>query len=135
MTWKTVPDVELVAKADELQAERYTDSWLLANDHRRLEAREVKIREGVYVIQNMLKTPGGLIRVTAVNDEGKLHEVHLSGDFFFYPAEDLLQLEKALEGVAVDASSVTEAVSRFYALRSIESPGVQPGDFARLLIS
>lgn len=134
MTYKTVPDPELVAKAEELQAERCTPEWLFANDRRRPEARQVKIREGVYVIQNMLKTPGGLIRVTAVNEDGKLHDVHISGDFFFYPAEDLAGLEQSLNGVAADAASVAGVVAQFYARRSIESPGVQPEDFARVLI-
>jgi lipoate---protein ligase len=134
MELKTVPDSDLVAKADELQDERHTPEWLFANDRRRPDARQVKIREGVYVIQNMLKTPGGLIRVTAVNEDGKLQDVHISGDFFFYPAEDLPGLEKALHGVAADTSSVIAAVAQFYEQRSIESPGVQPADFARVLI-
>ncbi len=133
MTYKTVPDPELVAKADELQAERYTDEWLFANDRRRPDARQIKIREGVYVVQNMLKTPGGLIRVTAVNENGKLRDVHISGDFFFFPAGDLPALEKSLDGVSADPESVTEAVAQFYARRSVESPGVQPADFARVL--
>jgi lipoate---protein ligase len=134
MSYKTSPDPELVAKANELQAEHYTPEWLFANDRRRLDARQVKIREDVYVIQNMLKTPGGLIRVTAVNEDGKLHDVHISGDFFFYPAEDLPGLEKSLNGVTADPASVTDAVAKFYSRRSIESPGVQAEDFARVLI-
>jgi lipoate---protein ligase len=134
MTCETTPDLELVAKADELQADHYTNEWLFANDRRRPDARQVKIREGVYVIQNMLKTPGGLIRVTAVNQDGRLHDVHISGDFFFYPAEDLPRLEDALDGVLADTASVIETVAKFYTSQTIQSPGVQPGDFARVLI-
>ncbi len=134
MTFKTSPDPELVAKAEDLQAERHTTEWLYANDRRRPDERQVKIREGVYVIQNLLKTPGGLIRVTAVNEDGRLRDVHLSGDFFFYPAEDLPELEQALDGVLADIESVTRSVAEFYERRSVESPGVLPGDFARVLI-
>jgi len=134
MTFKTSPDSDLIAKADELQAERYTSEWLLANDRRRPDARQVKIREGVYVLQNILKTPGGLIRVTAVNEGGRLRNVHISGDFFFYPAEDLPELERSLDGVLADAGSVTGTVAQFYARRMVESPGVQPEDFARVLV-
>ena len=104
------------------------------NDRRRPEPRQVKIREGVYVIQNMLKTPGGLIRVTAVNEDGKLRDVHISGDFFFYPADDLPALERDLNGVQADCCSVTEKVVQFYARQTVESPGVQPEDFAHILV-
>lgn len=134
MTFKTAPDAELVLKADELQAERYAPEWLFANDRRRPDARQVKIREGVYVIQNMLKTPGGLIRVTAVNADGRLRDVHISGDFFFYPAEGLPALERALEGVQAEAAAVTEATAQFYARQAVDSPGVLPEDFGRVLV-
>jgi lipoate---protein ligase len=134
MTLKTSPDPEMAARANELQLERQTPEWLLANDHRRIDARQVKIREGVYVIQNMLKTPGGLIRVTAANEDGRLHDIHLSGDFFFYPADDLPGLETVLEGIHADPASITDAVTGFYTRQGIESPGVHPDDFARVLI-
>ena len=134
MRRKTVPDADLVAKADELQAERHTPEWLLANDRRRPDARQVKIREGVYVIQNMFKAPGGLIRVTAVNDDGMLRDVHLSGDFFFYPADTLPELERSLDGVKAQSEAITRAIEDFYAGHAVETPGIQPGDFARALI-
>lgn len=134
MTRKTAPDADLVAKAEELQAERDTPEWLLANDRRRPDARQVKIREGVYVIQNMFKAPGGLIRVTAVNDDGLLRDVHLSGDFFFYPADSLPELERSLDGVKAQNEAITQAIEDFYARHAVETPGIQPGDFARALI-
>ena len=126
-------DRELVQKADELLAVMYTPEWLSANDLRRPHPDQVKIREGVYVIQNMLKTPGGLMRVTAVKEEGKLRDVHISGDFFFYPAESLPDLERALNGVASDEKSVASLIEHFYAERSIKSPGLQPVDIAKAL--
>jgi lipoate-protein ligase A len=134
MNLKTTPDPAMVVKANELQQELHTPEWLFANDHRRIDTRQVKIREGVYVIQNILKTPGGLIRVTAVNVDGRLHDIHLSGDFFFYPADGLPGLEIALEDVYADPGSVTDAVSRFYTRQCVESPGVHPEDIARVLI-
>ena len=133
MVHKTAPDAELVALAEKLQTERHTDDWLFMNDRRRSDDRQVKIREGIYVIQNMLKTPGGLIRVTAVNNDGRLQDVHISGDFFIYPAEGLPELERSLEGVAVDQAAITEVLTAFYACQAIETPGVQPADFAAVL--
>lgn len=126
-------DAELTAKADELLKEMNTPEWLLDNDRRRPDSRQVKISEGVYVIQKMLKTPGGLIRVTAVNHEGKLKDVHISGDFFFFPANRLMELEKSLENIPVDALSITQTVEKFYQQNEVESPGVVPADFGQVL--
>jgi lipoate---protein ligase len=127
-------DEELLKKADELLAVMHTQEWLHSNDSRRPRADQVKIREGVYVVQNMLKAPGGLIRVTAVNEDGVLKDVHLSGDFFFYPAESLPALEKSLHGVAADLATVAQFIENFYAQNKIESPGVLPMDFAKILV-
>ena len=81
----------------------------------------------------MLKTPGGLVRVTAVNDGGHLHDMHISGDFFFYPAGSLPALEKYLEGISLDPQAVSQAIEQFYARESIEAPGLQPQDFTKIL--
>jgi lipoate-protein ligase A len=126
-------DVELVQKADELMLEMNTPEWLLANDRRRPDASQVKIAEGLYVVQKMLKTPGGLIRATAVSRDGHLSDVHISGDFFFFPTSSLLELEKNLEGVYADTKTIEQVVANFYQQHAIESPGVVPADFANVL--
>jgi len=126
-------DEQLTRKADELLAEMNTPEWLLANDRRRPDSTQVKIAEGIYVVQKMLKTPGGLIRATAVNRGGQLGDVHLSGDFFFFPAARLIDLEQALEGAPADTQSIARVVEEFYQRQAIESPGVVPADFAQVL--
>jgi len=126
-------DAELVQKADELMLEMNIPEWLLANDRRRSETAQVKIAEGIYVVQKMLKTPGGLIRVTAINRDGHLGDVHISGDFFFFPAPSLLELEKTLEGVYANTKTIEQVVAHFYQQHTIESPGVVPADFANVL--
>jgi len=126
-------DLELTEKADELLVEMNNPEWLLANDQRRPDSKQVKIAEGIYVIQRMLKTPGGLIRVTAVNHEGKLNEVHISGDFFFFPADALMDLEMTLQDVPADALAITQVVDKFYQQHGVESPGVVPSDFGQVL--
>ncbi len=126
-------DAELVQKAEEILVEMNTPAWLLANDRRRPDSSQVKIAEGVFVMQKMVKTPGGLIRITAVNKEGILQDVHISGDFFFFPAASLELLEQALDGVSVDSLSVNTVVEEFYRQHKVESPGVTPQDFAQLL--
>ena len=109
-----------------------TPEWLLRNDHRRPEFKQVKIAEGIYVIQKMMKTPGGLIRVSAVNDNGKLKDVHISGDFFFFPSASLVDLEKSLENLPVEDEAISRKVEDFYKKNTIESPGVMPADFGKV---
>jgi len=133
MDWKKDANPEQAALSNRLMTERDVPDWLLANDRRRPDTRQVKIREGVFVIQNMFKAPGGLIRVTAIKDDGLLHDVHLSGDFFFFPAEKLPLLEQALEGTPADMDAIRHVVEAFYISQSVESPGLQPADFARVL--
>ena len=128
-------DDELIAKADELLAEMNTPEWLMANDRRNPDSKQVKIAEGIYVIQKMLKTPGGLIRVTAINNEGVLNDVHISGDFFFFPAPRLIDLERSLEGVRMDPIAITSAIETFYKANQIESPGVLPEDYSKVLLA
>jgi lipoate-protein ligase A len=124
---------DLQARADQLMAEMNRPDWLFENDRRRPDVRQVKIAEGVTVIQKVVKTPGGLIRATAVNQHGHLSQVHLSGDFFFYPAPRLADLERALEGVEVQPEAIAATVHQFYHQYAVESPGVAPEDFAGVL--
>ena len=133
---KLVPkplDAGLTTKADELLAEMNTPEWLLANDRRRPDEKRVKIAEGVVIIQKVFKAPGGLMRLTAVNQDGRLRQVHISGDFFFFPATAVIGLEKALENMPAEATAITRVVETFYQERGIESPGVVPADFGQIL--
>ena len=81
----------------------------------------------------MYKAPGGLIRAIVETREGRIAEVSLSGDFFFYPADKLEALEAALAGV--EPGAVESAITGFYQREGIESPGVTPADFARVLMA
>jgi lipoate-protein ligase A len=134
MKLKTSPDADLITKANALLRERDTDEWLFANDRRLTDKRQVKIRDGVYVVQNVLKAPGGLIRVTAVSVNDRLHDVHISGDFFFYPANALTDLERALEGTPANLENLTENIQAFYLERDVETPGILAEDFAKVFI-
>jgi len=105
-----------------------------ANDARSTDLRSVRIAEGVSVIQRVYKAPGGLLRATAIEREGHLHDVHLSGDFFVFPSNGLVQLEAALEGVATDTETIENHIAEFYQRNAIEAPGVTPADFTMALI-
>jgi lipoate-protein ligase A len=124
-------------KAEELAKTHTTDEWLLRSGRRPGEGREVggsrdvKIASGVHVVHRMHKAPGGLIRATFEIQEGRLRTVTLSGDFFFYPAEKLADLERHLAGVALER--VPSSIESFFSAHSIQAPGVTPTDLAQAL--
>lgn len=115
-------------KVAELARTHTTEGWLLKPGRRFLEGRRVKIAEGTEVAQRMHKAPGGLIRAMVEMQHGQIVAVGLSGDFFFYPADRLADLEQYLVGARL--VEVQGAIEEFYRVNGIESPGVTPYDLA-----
>jgi lipoate-protein ligase A len=118
-------------KTAELAQSHATEDWLLKPGKRFREGRRVKIAEGVEVTQRMHKAPGGLIRATVETQHGQIVAVGLSGDFFFYPAAKLSELEQYLVGAQL--AEAIGAIEEFYRINDIESPGVAPHDLAAAL--
>lgn len=112
-----------------------SEEWLLKPSRRFRQQRSslasgrtVKIAEGVQVSQKVHKAPGGLIRGIVETRQGKIEAVSLSGDFFFYPADRLAELEAHLVGARV--ADVQGVIEEFYRRNSIQSPGVTPHDLS-----
>jgi lipoate-protein ligase A len=127
---RTQVDTAWRAKAQELAGRMLSSAWTRHPRHPQTR-RRITIRSGVQVRQMMHKAPGGLIRAAVEVQEGVIQAVTLSGDFFFYPAERLTDLAAALAGVPIH--DVEATVSRFYDQHNIQSPGVTPADFGRML--
>lgn len=123
-------DPQLRSKADEVSRWLFSQEWLMAGGRSR-PSEGVKIREGVEVRHRVYKAPGGLIRAIYRVEEGRICDVSLSGDFFFYPANALEELERALEGIRVE--ELEAAIEDFFASRRVEAPGITPGDFHKAL--
>jgi lipoate-protein ligase A len=115
-------------KVAELATTFTTEEWLLKPGKRFRDGRRVKIAEGVEVTQRVHKAPGGLIRAVVEIQQGQIMAVGLSGDFFFYPADQLADLEQYLVGAT--PGEVQGAIEEFYRVRDIDSPGVTPYDLA-----
>ncbi len=120
------PDAELLEMSDRLMAEQTAPEWLFANDRRRTDMRQVKIAEGLYVVQRTVRAPGGLIRASAVSESGRLRDVQLEGDFTMFPGASVAALERALDGVEQESAAIAERVERFFRERGIEAPGLKP---------
>ncbi len=115
-------------KVAELAQSHTTREWLLKPGRCPQEGRMVKIAAGVEVVQRTYKAPGGLIRATVETQHGRIVTVGLSGDFFFYPADKLADLERSLVGATL--AQVPGAIEEYYRQNGIESPGMTPQDLA-----
>jgi len=122
------PDLRQAAEAWFSKAD--TREWLFENDRRGSPDRPIKIREGVYALERVVKLPGGLVRATAVLKDGRIFDVHLSGDFFIYPRDAVAALENELEGALLDPEGLSAQVEAFFRRHSIEAPGISPAELA-----
>ena len=117
-------------RIEALKPQFLSEEWLYKRG-KRLAERDVRIASGVNIVQRVHKAPGGLLRATVEVRDGHLASVSLSGDFFCYPQDVVSELEAALEDAPIQ--EVGEMVARFYATHKIETPGVSPEDWQKVL--
>jgi len=122
----------------DLNEEYKTEEWVYAPSHRRpelYEKRKVKISRDVHIFETAYKSPGGLIRITGeLTDDEIITDLLVSGDFWFFPAERLQDLENAIIGHPINESKLFEVISQFFTKHSIESPGTSPEDIVKAII-
>jgi lipoate-protein ligase A len=128
-------DGTLRERAEQIAAEYSAPDWVRENDRREQEGRTVKIAPEIAVVERLAKYAGGLVRASAVVDHGFLHGVHLSGDFFFHPANRLAELEGSLEGADAEPKTLTGRIRSFFRDREIRMTGIEPEDLGALLAS
>lgn len=98
-------------------------------------SKGVKIREGVELLFGIHKARGGLIRTAEEISKERIEDIEISGDFTFFPKEELVGLEDSLEKTSLEEDRIIERVEAFYELRGIESPGVESVDFAKAILN
>jgi len=123
---------EIFEKMKQLEAWMTSEEFLLKKTPR--IPKGVKIREGVEVFYGLHKAKGGLIRTAEEVSEGKIEDITISGDFTFFPKEQLIGLEESLEKVSLEDDQVIERVETFYEKERVESPGVEPKDFSTTIL-
>jgi hypothetical protein len=83
---------------------------------------------------NEYKARKGLIRVKLELDSlGRISWIRITGDFFMYPEEALLSLEKALIGVKLDREEVGSVIRRFF-ISGVKVPFVTEEDFINAIL-
>jgi lipoate-protein ligase A len=124
---------EIIQEMKQLESWMTSEEFLLKKTPR-LPAG-VKIREGVEVLYGLHKARGGLIRTAEEVSEGRIEDVSISGDFTFFPKEQLIRLEKSLEKVSLEEEEIVERVETFYEEKGVESPGVESKDIAETILN
>jgi lipoate-protein ligase A len=130
----------------DLKKQYLSKDWLFQNTLRHPEltqksqvlsetVRTVKIADGVFISESLFKSEGGLIRITMEIASGKIKDILISGDFEFFPKEDLKLLETALIGTSLDEKILKSKIEQFYRTYSIQAPGTNPQDFAQTIQS
>ncbi len=120
-----------------LAQERKGHEWVFSRDSNRSELfadrRIVKIREGVFLCKYDYKAQK-LIRVTLLVDGGTIGSIVLSGDFFTVPVTwKLDRLERALEGLPLNAKTISEKVASVMTEDGVRILGATPDDFANAI--
>lgn len=98
-------------------------------------SKGVKIKEGVELLFGIHKAKGGLIRTAEEIFENRIEEISISGDFTFFPKEELSGLEESLEKSSLKEDDLLERVEDFYEKRGIQSPGVGSQDITRAILT
>ena len=121
----------------ELRVRYLSEEWLYMPElrHPDVAGRTLKIAEGVSIIENAHKAPGGLIRTTVKIQNERIADALISGDFSLFPREKIVLIEQALVGCRLNKEDVLSRISRVYSEHSLESPGIQPDDFASALLA
>jgi len=121
----------------DLKVRYLSDEWLYMPElrHPEMNARRLKISEGVSLIENVHKAPGGLIRTTLGVEGDRIREALISGDFSLFPRGKIVLIEQALTGCSLNRKDVLSRIMSVYSEHSLESPGVAPDDFAAAIVS
>jgi len=87
------------------------------------------------VLKSSRKTGGGLIRVSMVADPPAKHINYalITGDFFAFPKNTIMELEARLKDIPLDGGSIREAVLRYFHEEKPEIPFTKPDDFIQVI--
>ncbi|MGB9629459.1 MAG: hypothetical protein ACPL6D_12430, partial [Thermodesulfobacteriota bacterium] len=110
-----------------------SDQFLYKKTHK--IPKGVKIKEGLEILYGIHKARGGLIRTAEEISERRLEDITISGDFTFFPKEELGGLEDSLEKTSLEESHILEKVEDFYEKRGVQSPGIGSQDITRAILT
>jgi len=94
----------------------------------------VTIKQGVEILYGLYKAKGGLIRTAEeIENKTKIADIAVSGDFNLFPKNGLTEVENALKNKEFSEEAIKREIAKVYEKKKIESPGVEPEDFAKTI--
>lgn len=126
-------DKDTISKMRELEKWFMSDQFLFKKTPRIPQG--VKIKEGVDILYGLYKAKGGLIRTAEeIENKNKLIDIVVSGDFNLFPKNGLNEVEDTLKNIDFNEDIIKKEIEKVYDKKNIESPGVNPEDFAKTII-
>lgn len=79
------------------------------------------------------KVPQGKLLEIRIDYDSKIKRVEILGDFFLYPEESIIEIEKALEGTRIDDAEekISERIKEVVDSHGIEMIGINPEAIAK----
>jgi lipoate---protein ligase len=125
-------DRTTIEKMMELERWMSSDRFLFKKTPR--IPKGVKIKQGLEILYGIYKARGGIIRTVDELEEDILKELAISGDFQFYPKEDLMNLERSLKMTDFKEKTIISKIDQFYEKQKVEAPGVDPEDITKAIV-
>jgi len=124
---------DIIEKMRQLEKWMTSDDFLYKKTHK--ISKGIKIKEGLEIFYGIHKSKGGLIRTAEEISEKRIEEITISGDFMFFPKEELRNLEKSLKNISLEENNLIQKIENFYGKRGIQSPGVESEDFVTAILN
>ncbi|NOR18049.1 lipoate--protein ligase family protein [candidate division WOR-3 bacterium] len=126
-------DDEAIRKMRELEQIFTSNEFLFKKTPRMPQG--VKIKEGIDILYGLYKAKGGLIRTAEeIENKKRIRDIVVSGDFNLFPKNGLSEVEDTLKNKDFDAEIIKKEIEKVYDKKNIESPGVEPEDFAKTIV-
>jgi lipoate---protein ligase len=93
----------------------------------------VKIKEGIEILYGMYKAKGGLVKTTQAIKNMIIRDIDISGDFTFYPKNQLPDLENSIKETRREDKEITPKIEQFYEKSGVQTPGIVPQDIAKAI--
>ena len=123
---------DIINKMNELERWMTSNEFLFKKTKKKVTG--IKIREGVEILHSTYKARGGLIRTSQEVKENTIDDILISGDFQFYPKEELKSMEDDLKKTKRVEKVIELKIEEFYEKRKIETPKVTPEDFTTAIM-
>ena len=116
-----------------LEATFRSPDWTEHADRRVASVAAGAGRDGVRVAEAVHRTEDGItICATVALRGGKIEDVALTGDFFFYK-DHLPELERSFCGVKAGWDALMTVAENFYLIHEVDSPGTAPADWVNAI--